>query len=137
VLFFTDRKGLAVVETLLALCVIGIFVGVVIYQYQRVTREAQETAVRAELANIRTSIQLFKMLNGRIPESLNELMDKKVMLPAKVGSDAYTGSIFDRKYLLANAVDKQGNLIDAFGNFFLYDPLRGEVRASTQGCETW
>jgi type II secretory pathway pseudopilin PulG len=137
VFFFLGRKGLSIVETLLALCLMGIFVGIVVFQYQRVTREARETAVKTELTNIRTSMQLFKMLNGRNPTSLNELMNKKIMLPAKIGSDAYTGSIFDRKYLMANAVDKQGNLVDAFGNNFLYDPLRGEVRASTKGCETW
>ena len=136
-IFFTNRKGLTIVETLIALCLIGVLVGVVIYQYNRVAREAQETAVKTELANIRTSINLFKIMNNRNPESLNDLLEKNVMLPARIGSDPYSDSFFKRKYLMTNSIDAQGNLVDAFGNFFYYDPVRGEVKSSTEGCETW
>jgi len=137
VIFFTNRKGLTIVETLIALCLIGVLIGVVIYQYQRVAREAQETAVKTELANIRMSINFFRIMNNRNPESLNEMIEKSVMLPARIGSDPYSDSFFKRKYLMANSVDEKGNIIDAFGNCFIYDPVRGEVKSSTKGYETW
>lgn len=132
-----DQKGFAIIDALITLCLIGILIGVVIPKYQRVAQEAQEIAVKAELTNIRTSIGLFRMLNNRNPESLRELIEKKVMLPARTGADRYSGSFFDRNYLMSHAVDSQGNIVDAFGNPFAYDPARGEVKASTKGCEDW
>jgi Tfp pilus assembly protein PilE len=133
---FKDAKGLTIVDAVITLCLIGILFGVVVPKYQRVAREAQESALRTELTNIRTSIRLFIMLNGRKPASLKEMMEKKVMLPARIGG-GYTGSIFKESYLMKNAVDADGNKVDAYGNAFLYDSMRGEVRSSTKGYENW
>lgn len=133
---FKDAKGLTIVDAVITLCLIGILIGVVIPKYKRVSREAQETAVRTELANIRTSIRLFKMVNGRYPASLREMIEKKIMMPARFGG-GYAGSIFKENYLMKNAVDEDGNKVDAYGNPFHYDPQQGEVRASTTGYEDW
>jgi len=38
---------------------------------------------------------------------------------------------------MERAVDKQGNIIDPFGNPFAYDPLKGEAKTTTAGYETW
>lgn len=126
-----DRKGLTALEALIALCLIGLLIGVLVSKSQQVTKEAQETAVRAELANIRKGITLFKIINERNPQSLNELMEKDVLLP--VGSD----SLFNQKYLTANAIDTKGNILDAFGNPFIYDFVSGKVRTATAGYERW
>lgn len=134
---FRNRKGLTVIDAVITLCIIGVLIGIVIPKYQRMAHEAQEAALKSELSNIRTSIELFRMLNGRYPNSLNELIEKNVMLPAKIGSNPYTGSILDQKYLMLNAVDEKGNIIDPFGSPFEYDLFRGEVRATTKGYETW
>jgi Tfp pilus assembly protein PilE len=134
---FRNQKGVTVVEAVIALCVIGLLTGGVITKYQRVLQQARESAVKAELANIRTSIALFKLLNNRNPKSLAELIEKNVMLPARIGSDQYSGSFFKQKYLTVNVVDEKGNILDAYGNYFCYDPVRGEVRSSTKGCDIW
>jgi competence protein ComGC len=136
VTWLKNAKGLTIVDAVITLCLIGILIGVVIPKYQRVAHEAREAALRTELANIRISIRLFTILNGRNPESLKEMIDKKVMLPARIGG-GYTGSIFKESYLMKNAVDAEGNKVDAYGNPFLYDPQRGEVRSSTKGYENW
>ena len=68
--WFKEAKGLTIIDTLITLCLIGILIGVVIPRYQRLAREARETAVKTELMNIRTSIRLFNMLNNRNPDSL-------------------------------------------------------------------
>ena len=132
-----NRKGLTVLDALITLCLAGILIGVVIPKYQRVAREAQEVALKTGLSNIRTSISLFRMLNGRNPDSLHELIEKEVMLPARTGTGPYADSLFKQKYLNQLAMDTQGNLLDSFGNPFIYDPALAEVRSSTQGCETW
>ena len=131
------QQGLTIVDALITLCLIGIMIGIVIPKYQRLAKEAQESAVKAELANIRTSINLFRALNEHNPASLNDMLEKKVLLPGRVGEDEYTQSFFDRQYLTVQEIDNKGNILDAFGNSFLYDPVRGEVRSTTRGYENW
>lgn len=132
-----DQRGLTVVDAIITVCLIGLLFGIVVPKYRRVAHAAQEAALRAELANIRSSIRLFRRLNGRSPESLREMVEKKVILPAQIGSGVYTGSIFDEAYLMPHAVDEEGNILDAFGNTFQYDLVRGEVKTTTRGYEHW
>ena len=134
---FKDAKGLTIVDAVITLCAIGILIGVVIPKYQRVAHEAQEAALKTELANIRISIRLFKIVNNRYPVSLSEMIEEKVMLPGRIGADMYTSSFYKESYLMKNAVDSENNKLDAFGNLFKYDPYKGEVRTSTKGYEDW
>jgi competence protein ComGC len=136
--WFKDAKGLTVIDALISLCMIGILIGVVIPKYQRVAREAREAALKMGLTNIRTSIRLFRMLNERDPRSLNELIENDVLLSARRGTDPASGPIFlDGKYLIRQAQDAEGHLVDAFGNRYAYDPVHGEVKTSTEGYERW
>ena len=131
-------QGFTIIDALITLALIGILVGVVIPKYREVAHEARESAIKAELVNIRSSITLFKALNNRNPKSLNELIEKKVLLPGRTGSGRYSNSLFlDKSYLLHNAIDEKGNVLDPFGNIFVYDPIGGEVKSSTKGYETW
>ena len=133
-----DQKGFTIIDALITLCLIGILIGVVIPKYQQVAHEAQEVALKTSLVNIRTSIKLFKMLNGRNPQSLQEMIEKKVLLPARVGPDEYTGPIFlNECYLTECAVDRGGKILDAFGNPFIYDASKGEVRTTSKGYANW
>ncbi len=132
-----DRKGLTIIDAVFTLCIIGVLFLVVVPRYERVAHEARETALKAELANIRTSIRLFRILNKRQPASLRELMEKKILLPARAGGGPYEGSILNEQYLMPNAVDKYGNVLDAFGHSYTYDSVNGIVRSTTQGYEDW
>lgn len=131
------QRGLTILDTIITLCLIGILIGIVIPKYQLVAHEAQESALKMGLSNIRMSIKLFRMLNNRNPNSLHELIERNVMLPARTGADPYTGSIFKQKYLMQQAMDAKGNILDSFGNPFIYDEMQGEVRSTTKGYETW
>jgi len=131
------QVGLTIVEALIGFCLIGLLSGVFIPRIQQVTRTARESALKAELSNIRTSIRLYKMLNGKNPDSLKELIEKKIVQPGRIGPGLYSDSFFDEHYLLKNAVDETGNKLDAFSNPFLYDHNLGSVRTTTQGYETW
>jgi type II secretory pathway pseudopilin PulG len=134
---FLSAQGLTILDTLITLSLIGVLIGVVVPRYQRIAHAAQEEALRTTLVNIRSSITLFKALNKRYPQSLRELTEKKYMLPARTGADPYSGSFFTQQYLIMNAVDTQGNILDAFGNPFAYDAVAGEVRSSTKEYEKW
>ena len=133
-----DDQGRTIIEALITLCIIGILMGVMAPKYLRVVHEARETALKMGLANIRTSIRLFRQLNERNPGNLGELIEKDVLFPARSGTDPSSGTVFfNEKYLLPQARDAEGYLIDAFGNRYAYDPVRGEVKAATKGYERW
>jgi len=134
----TRESGLTILDALITLCLVGVLIGVVLPHYQRLARDAQGVALKTGLVNIRTSIRLFRILNSRNPASLQEMVQKKAMLPARIGSDPYTGPhILKESYLMEYAVDRNGNIIDSFGNPFAYDAVSGEVRATTKGYEAW
>jgi len=128
-------KGLTIIDAVISLCLIGVLFLVVVPRYQRLTDEARETALKAELTNIRTTVKLFRLLNGRHPESLRELTEKNILMPAD--KESFSGSILDDRYLLPNAVDAEGNITDAFGSRYVYDPGNGTVRSGTSGYENW
>jgi len=132
-----DRTGLTIIEAVISLCLIGILFLIVVPRYQRLAHKAQQTALKAELTNIRTTIKLFRLLNNRYPENLRELTEKKILLPAGAATENLGGSIFDDRYLLPNAMDGQGNITDAFGGRYVYDPASGTVRSGTRGYEDW
>ena len=132
-----QKKRPKIIDVIVSLCIIGVLFGIVIARYQRVYHEARKTALRSELTNIRSSIDLFRMLNGRNPRDLTELMEKNVVFPARIGQDSFTGSIWEQKYLMSSAVDEDGIILDAFGNPFQYNPVSAEVRATTKGYEDW
>lgn len=135
---FRGDRGLTVIDALISLCLIGILIGVVLPKYQQAAREAQEAALKMGLTNIRTSIRLFRMLNERNPRSLKELIEMDVLLPARSGRDPASGPLFlDEKYLIRQAQDAEGHLLDAFGNRYVYNPVRGEVKSATKGYESW
>ena len=131
------QKGLTVLDTIITLCFIGILIGVVIPKYQEVARAAQEEALRAELVNIRTGIELFKVRYGRAPASLQEMIEKKTLMPGRIGSTTPSWSFFDNRYLLKKAVNVEGAKLDAFGNPFTYNREKGEVKSTTEGYEAW
>ncbi len=130
-------SGFTALDAAITLCLIGILMGVVIPRYERVAKAARETALRTELTNIRTGIKLFRLLNRRNPVSLKEMVERNVILPGRIGGDPFTSSIYEQKYLMHNAVDEEGNILDSFGNKFEYDPKTGGVRTTTEGYEAW
>lgn len=145
-----NNKGRTVFETLLALIIVGILlVGAIIY-IQRATRVVKEYAMISELGNIRTSVLLYFVVNKRFPNSLKQMVDEKIILPfqdteaikkmagGNAGIAVQTGTIIiDRTYLERISMDKQGNILDAFGNPYNYDPRLGKVASSTSAYVGW
>lgn len=125
-----DRMGAGIVESLIVLIVISVLVVVVMSRYEDVIWEAKKVALQTELNNLRQSILLFKMTNGRYPESLKELILENLVVPYK-----YT--IIRAKYLEHYSVDKDMNILDTFDIPFAYDRLTGRVWSQKKGFENW
>ena len=144
-----DNRGRTVFETLLALIIIGILVVGAITYLQRATKVIKEYAMISELGNIRTSILLYFVINKKFPDSLKQMVNEKIILPfqdtealKKMAGNAsiavQTGSIIiDRTYLEKISMDKEGNILDPFGNPYNYDARLGKVLSSTPSYGGW
>ncbi len=125
------QRGLGVIDTVIVVLIISVFVVVFIPRYYRIAKEAQETQLKAELNNIRMSLDLYKMHNSEYPKDLRELITKKYLSPYK------EDTIFKEEYLKPHSLDENGYPLDPFKNKFKYDPITGMVASSSAGYEKW
>src|SRR3989304_4966123 len=93
---------------------------------------AREAALRIELSNIRRAIGFYHITKGKLPESLRQLAQEKVVVPTQD-----TPIAMDWPYIHGMAVDKEGYLLDPFGNRYIYDPNTGRIKTETKGYEIW
>jgi type II secretory pathway pseudopilin PulG len=127
----SGRSGLTVFDTLLVcILVSALIVGFATY-YGKMVREARETALKVDLANMRSSIQFYQMNQGRNPSDLPELLLKRYLIPTK------EGTIFNNQYLLAQTIDFSGYPVDPFGQRYRYDPATGSVKSRNRDYEDW
>lgn len=145
----TNNKGRTAFEALLAVIIIGILVVGAATYIQRATKVVKEYAMISELGNIRTSILLYFVINKKYPESLKQMVNEKIILPfqdteamkkmaGNAGITIQPGTIvIDRTYLEKMSMDKDGNILDSFGNPYNYDARLGKVSSSTQGYGGW
>ena len=144
-----NNKGRTVFETLLALIIIGILLVGAITYFQRATKVVKEYALMSELGNIRISVLLYFVINKKFPDSLKQMVDEKIILPfqdteaikkmtGNAGITVQTGTIIiDRTYLEKMSMDKEGNILDPFGNSYNYDPRLGKLSSSTPNYGGW
>ncbi|MEK7735905.1 MAG: type II secretion system protein GspG, partial [Nitrospirota bacterium] len=103
-----NEKGSGIVESMLVLIVISILVVVVMDRYETIAEEAKKVALKTELNNLRQAILLFKIKNGRYPESLKELVTSQFVIPYR------RDTIIKAKYLEPYSLDKDKNILDPF-----------------------
>ena len=145
-----NSKGRTVFEMLLALIIVGILLIGAITYIQRATKLVKEYALMSELSNIRTSVLLYFVINKKFPDSLKQMVDEKIILPfqdtetlqkmvgTKANINVQSGTIIiDRTYLEKIAIDKDGNILDSFGNPYSYDPRLGKVSSTTSNYGGW
>lgn len=124
------QAGRTVFEALLITSLVGILLFVAISNFLASVRLVREVALRSELGNIRTAVIIHITVNRRYPASLKEMLREGYTLPTGSGIIKY-------EFLEGMAVDKEGNLLDTFGNPFTYDSKTGWVKSSSKGYESW
>jgi competence protein ComGC len=140
------QSGYGAIETFIVVAVVAVLIFIVVSHYAKNLSESRDTALVAELASLRNTINLFSAVKGRCPETLGDLLTAEYVLPYKAGptkiSRGERGNIemgekeiFKPKYLEAYALDKEGNMLDAFGLPYLYDPVKCSVRSQSPGYE--
>jgi hypothetical protein len=101
---------------------------VVMDRYEKTVYEARSVALKMELSSIRQSIKLFKIIKGRYPSDLKELITSKYISP-------YKDDLISGRYLEPNSVDNEMNILDPFDIPYGYDPKTGEVHTKKKGFE--
>ena len=82
-----------------------------------------------ELQVLRISIQLYKAVERRNPNTLEELV---------MGEYSFPGESERRRFLeYTPALNDQGLIADPFGYPYVYNPKTAWIRSSTPGYEFW
>lgn len=104
-LFRGARGGFTLVEMLLVLVILATLAAVVIPKFAGRSRQARETAAKAQIANLEVAIDAFEVDVGRYPRTLEELITP----PADNPQD------WRGPYL------KKGIPLDPWGNPYVYE----------------
>lgn len=117
-------------RSVLDFVVVGIIVALTVIMgaaiYARRTEAMQSRLLMRELAMLRSSLILYKMINHENAESLGALESGRFE----------AGGIVHR-YVDPLPVSGDGKVIDPFGNPYRYDRKRGWVSSTTGGFERW
>lgn len=114
------EKGRGLAELLFSLTIIFILSGVFVGYWLVNIREARRVGAENQLTNLRYSLELYKMLEGRYPEDLRELSRKYVTIKED--------SLYGRRYLESQSHDEDGYPVDLHGHRFVYDNKTGTLK---------
>ena len=117
-------------RSVLDFVVVGIIVALTVVMgaaiYARRTEAMQSRLMMQELAMLRSSLILYKMINHENVESLGVLQSGRFEVEGIV-----------HRYVDPLPVSGDGEVIDPFGNPYRYDRKRGWVSSTTAGFERW
>lgn len=83
--------------------------------------------MRTELAQLRSGVQLYMMVNKQNPSSLETLAKETYNLPGE-----------SPKPFLSNLQPgPEGRFVDPFGHTYAYDGQKGWVHSTSSGFEKW
>lgn len=114
-----NRRAYSIFELVVSFWLILILVGVFSIYAFKVLIAAKEVALQNELYNLRLSLELYKAFNRDNPKKLAQLYK------------------IEDYFVLINRFDREGRLLDPFGNAYHYNPKNGNIRSTTYKYRVW
>ena len=111
---------------LILIAVMGVLVTVFLVRME--SRLGSMKLMRNELQSLRTSVSLFRTIEGRPPAGMRELVES---------SFSYEDDDQRRPFVDPSLVGETGLVLDPFGNPYVINSESGWVRSTTPGYELW
>jgi len=116
---FKISEGSTLFELAFSFALIFILIGVFGLYSSKILLAAREAVLKSELSNLRLSCEVYRIRNGASPGDL--------------GSVCQNQSYF----VMIERRDKDGALVDPFGNKYVYSPKDCRIRSGTVKYAGW
>ncbi|RNC68730.1 MAG: prepilin-type N-terminal cleavage/methylation domain-containing protein [Desulfuromonadales bacterium] len=77
--FLENRKGFTLIELMIVVTIIGILASIAVPSYKWSLIKAREAVLRENLHTIRSAIDQFYADQGKYPDDIKEIVDKKYL----------------------------------------------------------